>query len=65
MRLTTVATIDMSRKKGGCFAPFARAGSPSSTMWPGPKVYFLTSSVIQLPSAFLHFIHRDGHKFFS
>ena len=34
-----MATIDMRRKKGGgCCAPFVGgAGSPSNTMWPGPR----------------------------
>jgi len=24
-------------KRGGCFAPFVGAGTPSNTMWPGPR----------------------------
>jgi len=32
-----VATIDMGRKEGGCYAPFAGSVTPSSTMWPGPR----------------------------
>jgi len=25
------------RKKAGCYAPFAGAGTPSNIMWPGPR----------------------------
>jgi len=34
-----LATIDMDRKMGGLLYPFPRggAGSPSNTMWPGPR----------------------------
>jgi len=32
-----LATIYMCRKVGGCCAPFGWAGSPSNTMWPGPR----------------------------
>jgi len=33
-----VATIDMGQKEGGgCCAPFAGAGTPSGTIWPGPR----------------------------
>jgi len=28
-------------KRGGCCVPFARAGTPSSTMWPGPRSTFV------------------------
>ena len=27
-----MATIDMGRNEGGCYAPFAEAGTPSNTM---------------------------------
>jgi len=34
-----VATIDMGRKEGEAVVPLSRkgAGSPSNTMWPGPR----------------------------
>ena len=51
-RWATVATIDISRKEGGCCAPFAGGwGSwvPSNTMWPGLRSirYQVASSSIQ------------------
>ena len=32
-------------KRGGCCAPFAGAGTPSSTMWPGPRSTSVPSGV--------------------
>ena len=44
-------------KRGGCCAPFAGAGTPSSTMWPGPSLlpYQAASSSIQ---PFCHNRHK-------
>ena len=38
LRWATVATIDMGQKEGGAAVPLSGgAGSPSNTMWPGPR----------------------------
>jgi len=37
-------------KRGGCCAPFAGAGTPSSTMWPGPRSTSVPSSVFIHPA---------------
>jgi len=43
-----VATVDMGRKEGGgCCAPFAGAGTPSSTMWPGPRSSWLRGPAVE------------------
>jgi len=39
-------------KRGGCCAPFAGAGTPSSTMWPGPRSTSVPSGVFH-PSSHL------------
>ena len=44
-----LATVDMGRKVGGFCAPFfflgGGAGSPSSTIWPGPRPTSVPSGV--------------------
>jgi len=38
-------------KRGGCYAPFAgRAGSPSNTMWPGPRPTSIPSGILMHPA---------------
>jgi len=46
-----LATIDMGRKVGGCCAPFrGGAGSPSNTMWPGPRPTSVPSGILIHPT---------------
>ena len=49
--MRTVATKDMGGKQGDCCAPFAGgAGSPSNTMWPGPRSTSVPSGVFNHPA---------------
>ena len=43
-----LATIVRGRKLGGC-APFGGAGSPSNTMWPGPRLTFVPLGILIHP----------------
>jgi len=48
-----LAIIDMNRKVGGCCAPFwggELAGSPSNTMWPGPKATSTPGGILIHPA---------------
>jgi len=48
-----LASIDMGRKLCGCYASFLRgggAGSPSNTVWPGPRPTFVPSSILIHPA---------------
>jgi len=49
LRWATMVTVDMGRKEGGCCAPFAGAGTPSSIMWPGPRSTSVPSGVFIQP----------------
>jgi len=41
----------MGRKVGGCWAPFrGGAGSPSNTMWPGPRPTSVPSGILIHPT---------------
>jgi len=58
-----VATIDMGRKEGGgASVPFLRVlvGTPSSTMWPGPKSTAVPSGVFIHPAIWPQY--RRGPK---
>jgi len=44
-----LATIDIGRRLGGC-APLGGAGSPSNTMWPGPRSTSLPSGILIHPA---------------
>jgi len=44
-------TIDIGQKQRGCCAPFGGAGSPSNTMWPGPKPSSMPSFILIHPTA--------------
>jgi len=49
------ATVDTGHnrhgpKRGGCCAPFAGVGTPSSTMWPGPRSTSVPSGVFIHPA---------------
>jgi len=46
-------------KRGGCYAPFAEAGTPSNTMWPGPRPTSMPSAILIHPP-FCH--NRHGPK---
>ena len=37
-------------KSGGCYAPFAEAGIPSNTMWPGPRPTSMPSAILIHPA---------------
>ena len=42
-----LVTIDVGRKVGGCCAPFhGGAGSPSNTVWPGPRPASIPSGIL-------------------
>ena len=45
-----LATIDIGRKEGGCCAPFGGAGSPSNTMWQGPRSTSIPSFILIHPA---------------
>ena len=46
-----LATIGMGRKRGDCTPFFVeRAGSPSSTMWPGPRPTSVASGILIHPA---------------
>ena len=45
-----LATINTKRKVGDCYAPFWGAGSPSNTIWPGPRPTSLPSGILIHPT---------------
>ena len=45
-----LATIDMGRKVGAAVALFGGAGSPSNTMWPGPRPTSIQSGILIHPA---------------
>jgi len=46
-----LAPIDMGHKEGGgCCAPFGGAGSPSNTIWPGPRSTAMPSFIMIHPT---------------
>ena len=45
-----LATIDMDRKLGGAVPFLGRAGSPSNTMWPGPRPTIVPSDIVIHPA---------------
>ena len=52
-----LATIDMDRKVGGCCALFRGwAGSPSNTMWPGPRPTSILSGILIHPAVLPQYI---------
>jgi len=55
-----LATKDMGRKLGGCCASFWRggAGSPSNTMWPGPRPTYVPSGILIHPAVWPHYMGR-------
>jgi len=59
-----LATTDMGRKEGrGCCAPFGGgAGSPSKTMWPGPRSTFVPSGILIHPVVWTQQTYRHGPK---
>jgi len=38
------------KRAGGCYAPFAEAGTPSNTMWPGPRPTSMPSAILIHPA---------------
>ena len=51
MRWATVDIIDMGRKYGGLLCPFCGgAGSPSNTLWPGPRSTSIPSGIFIHPA---------------
>jgi len=46
----SLATIDMDRKKGAAVPLSGGAGSPSNTMWPGPRPTSMPSFILVHPT---------------
>ena len=55
-----MATIDMGQKERGSnvYAPFAEAGTPSNTMWPGPSLTSMPSAILIRPTVWPHAVHE-------
>jgi len=45
-----LATIDMNRKVGGLCPFLGGAGSPSNTVWPGPRPTSVPSGILINPT---------------
>ena len=56
-----LASIDMGRKVRGADVPISMgggAGSPSNTMWPGPRPTFIPSSILVHPVVWPQYTQR-------
>ena len=59
-----LATISMGQKVGGllCSFPWGRAGSPSNTMWPGPRPTSVPSGILIHPNVWPHYTNVTNRQ---